>query len=69
MSELEIKMEKMKTLTINDETFDIIDDGAVRFDKLQSLTDAQKAQARKNIGAVTVEDVVAALPNAEEGEY
>lgn len=62
-------MIKMKTLTINDETFDVIDDGAIRFDKLQTLTDEQKAQARKNIGAVTVEDVVAALPNAEEANF
>ncbi len=28
----------------------------------QTLTDAQKAQARKNIGAATVDEVVAALP-------
>ena len=34
--------------------------------KPQSLTPEQQAQARGNIGAVTVEDVLAALTNAEE---
>ena len=28
----------------------------------QTLTDEQQAQARKNIGAATVEEVIAALP-------
>lgn len=35
----------------------------------QDLTEEQKAQARKNIGAVTVEDVLAALSIAEGVEY
>lgn len=35
----------------------------------QTLTEAQKAQARANIGAATVEDVIAALPAAEEGSF
>lgn len=43
-------MPEMKTLTINDITFDITDDGAVRFDSAQELTENQKAQARANIG-------------------
>lgn len=42
-------MEKMKTLTVGGVTFDIVDDGAVRFTE-QTLTDEQKAQARENIG-------------------
>lgn len=43
-------MEKMKTLTINGITFDIIDDEAVRI-IAQNLLEEQKAQARENIGA------------------
>ena len=35
----------------------------------QSLTEKQKAQARSNIGAVTVADVLAALPTWEGGSY
>lgn len=35
----------------------------------QELTEAQKAQARANIGAVTVEDVLNALPVWEGGTY
>ena len=62
-------MIKMKTLTIDKQKFDIIDDGAVRFDTLQSLTDEQKAQVRQNIGAVTIEDILTALPNAEEAKF
>ena len=42
---------KMKTLTINDVTYDITDDSAVSFVEEQNLTDEQKAQARENIGA------------------
>lgn len=42
-------MPKMNTLTINETTYDIVDDGAVRFDSAQNLTPEQKAQARENI--------------------
>lgn len=35
----------------------------------QTLTEEQKAQARANIGAVTVADVIAALPVAEGGSF
>lgn len=35
----------------------------------QTLTEQQKAQARENIGAATVEDVLAALPTWEGGSY
>lgn len=53
-------MEKMQTLTFkNGKTYDITDDGAVRFDCEQNLTDPQQAQARENIGATTVEEVEA----------
>lgn len=40
----------METLTINDTTFDVVDDEAVRFTE-QTLTDPQKKQACENIGA------------------
>lgn len=43
-------MIEMKRLTINDITFDVVDDGATRFDKAQALTKEQQAQARENIG-------------------
>lgn len=36
---------------------------------VQTLTDAQKAQARENIGAVTVAEVLEALPTWEGGSY
>ncbi len=44
-------MEKMKTLTINDKSYDITDDGSVRFDVEHSLTPEQQSQAKENIGA------------------
>lgn len=43
-------METMKTLTVGNSTYDITDDGAVRFDGAQSLTEEQQAQAMENIG-------------------
>ena len=46
-------------VTVDDVTYDIRDAAAVRFDGVQSLTNAQKQQARENIGAgvsVTVAD-------------
>lgn len=42
-------MEVMKTLTVGDIRFDIVDDSAVST-KAQTLTETQKAQARLNIG-------------------
>jgi hypothetical protein len=62
-------MPNMKTLTINGVAFNVIDDDAVRFNELQELTPDQKAQARANIGAVTVEDVLTALPTWQGGSY
>jgi hypothetical protein len=44
-------MPEMKTLTINDVTYDIVDDTAVKFTE-QTLSEEQKAQAIENIGAV-----------------
>ena len=41
---------------------------AVLFTK-QTLTDAQKVQARTNIGAASVTDILAALPTWEGGSY
>ena len=43
-------MKEMNILTVNGQTFVVRDDGAVRADTAQSLTEAQKAQARANIG-------------------
>lgn len=62
-------MEKMKTLTVGGTTFVIYDDGAVRYDTAQDLPEEKKAQARENIGAATVADVLAALPAAEGGSF
>ena len=62
-------MPNMKTLTINGVAFNVIDDDAVRFNEIQELTPDQKAQARANIGAVTVEDVLTALPTWQGGSY
>ncbi len=42
---------KMKTLAVNGDQFRVNDDGAVRYDEAQKLTDEQKEQARKNINA------------------
>ena len=61
-------MPRMKTLTIGDVTFDIYDDMAVRFEE-QTLTEEQKAKARENIGAVTMDEVLAALPVGEGVRY
>lgn len=41
---------------------------AVRYGP-QTLTDDQKTQARKNIGAATVQDILDALPTWEGGSY
>lgn len=42
--------------------------GAVRYDKAQNLSTAQKTQARSNIGAVSSSDVTTAI-NAALGNY
>lgn len=54
-------MKYMKTLTVGEQTYKIVDDNAVHFAE-QTLTTEQQAQARANIGAVTVDDVISALP-------
>ena len=58
-------MAKMNKLTINGESFDIEDKGAVRFDSDQSLTELQQERIRANIGAiggkVTIENNVLIL--------
>ena len=42
---------KMKTLTVNGQSFSVIDGGAVRYEENQALTETEKARARENIGA------------------
>lgn len=37
--------------------------------KATDLTEEQKAQVRANIGAVTLDEVLAAIPNGDEVEY
>lgn len=44
-------MEKMKTLTINGQKFQVTDGGAVRYDEPQNLQLQQQSQALDNIGA------------------
>ena len=41
---------KMKTLTVNGQTFPVYDGGTVRYDEAQALTGEEKARARQNIG-------------------
>ena len=62
-------MPNMRTLTIGGIKFDIADVGTVSYDEIQELTPDQKAQARANIGAVTVADVLTALPTWQGGSY
>ena len=45
---------KMNTLRFNDKTFDINDDGALRYDEAQGLSDEEMAQARENAGAAAM---------------
>lgn len=52
VSEAQIKAAVDKYLEENP-----VDSGMVRFDEVQLLTDAEKAQARKNIGALSLEDL------------
>ena len=42
---------------------------AVLYTEAQDITEEQKAQARANIGATTVDDVLEALPTWEGGSY
>lgn len=45
-------MAKIKKIKLpNNNTYDVADPGAVRFDEAQTLTEEQKLQARDNIGA------------------
>ena len=44
-------------------------DGVVRYDVAQTLPEEQQARARANIGAITLADVLAALPVAEGGSF
>ena len=50
-------MAKISEITVNDTTYEIKDNGAVRFDGAQVLTDTQQAQARENIGAASAGEV------------
>lgn len=59
-------MPEMKTLTINDIKYDIVDANAVKFTE-QTLTGEQKAQARENIGAVNADYVEQAIADATGG--
>ena len=45
---------KMKTLTVNGQTFSVTDGEAVHYDEKQDLTQNEKKQARQNIGAASV---------------
>ena len=55
-------MALMKTLTINGVTFDVTDDSAVHFEP-QNMTEAQKAQARENIGAQAAGNYLTEVPS------
>ena len=50
----------MKTLTIDGRTYDVVDKGAVRFTS-QDLTEEQKAQVRRNIGAASKDEMDRAI--------
>ena len=54
-------MPEMKTLTIENDTFKIVDGDAVHFDE-QTLTEEQKAQARANIGLAVAEPAEDDIP-------
>ena len=51
-------MAYMKSLTVSGQTYQVKDPEAVDFSKVQSLTPAQQAQARENIGATTETHIV-----------
>ena len=50
-------MNQLKKLILNGNTYIVTDESAVAFDESQSLSDTQKEQARKNIGAASAADV------------
>lgn len=52
-------MAKMKTLTLNGETYTVDDPDSVSYEEEQNLSDDEKAKARGNIGAASVEDLEA----------
>ena len=47
----------------------ITDPASVVYNREQALTPEQQAQARANIGAVTLKEVLDAIPNGEEVAY
>ena len=55
-------------ITVNGVTKDVKDSGAVRYDEAQTLTDAQKQQARGNIGALSQDDIANNLTTTEAGK-
>lgn len=57
-SQLEILRLSITTGIIHRITSQFIDAGSIRYDKTQSLTENQKAQARKNIDAASKEEVL-----------
>lgn len=59
-------MPEMKTLTIGENTFAVVDSEAVHFTE-QALTEEQKEQTRNNIGAVDETYVERAIANATGG--
>lgn len=56
-------------LNVNGDTVNLRDAGAVRFDRAQSLTAAQQAQARDNIGAGTGTGGVTGVKGSAENDY
>ena len=60
--------EEMKTLTIGDTTFKVVDDEAVHYCE-QTLTDEQKKQACANIGAVCAEPDLVIGVNIQNTKY
>jgi len=56
-------------LNVNGDTVNLRDAGSVRFDRAQSLTAAQQAQARDNIGAGTGTGGVTGVKGSAENDY
>ena len=61
-------METMKTLKIANTTFKIVDSESLHYTE-QSLSEEEQLQARKNIGAATVDEILSALPTWTGGSY
>ena len=57
-------MERSK-FNVNGTEVDVIDANAVKFDRAQTLTDAQKQQARENIGANDIDTLLPHILNAK----